>query len=134
MNRLRKTVVWASIAAAVVFGIEWSLRAEPVRPIENPPVTAARFAFVVLTGTDAKYLGDTPSFEGRNGLKGLAPKLALGDPVFRDKHQIGTISSVTWDRGKDGLDIEFSPRPLENIYVGETVWVALDGSKASHEN
>jgi hypothetical protein len=104
-----------------------------VKPLENPPVTRSRFEFLVLASADAKYLGDTPSHEGRNGIKGITPRLALGDPVYRGDKAVGLVTSITWDRGKEGLDIEFAPRPLETISVGDTVWVAIDGSASKSE-
>jgi hypothetical protein len=88
-----------------------------------------RFCFDVTESFDAQYLGDTPGHLGRSALGGRRPNIALGDPVFRDQEQIGTITELKWNRSTDSLEVEFDPLPNYRIFVGSAVWVHLDGSR-----
>lgn len=94
---------------------------------DNP----ARFEFDIVESFDAQYLGDTPGHHGRSGgLDKRRPRLALGDPVYRGNERVGNLTQIRWDRGGASLDLEFDPVPQMRVNVGDTVWVALDGSKA----
>lgn len=88
-----------------------------------------KFHFDVTESFDAQYLGDTPGHLGRSALGGRRPNIALGDPVFREKEQIGTITELKWNRSTDSLEVEFDPLPNHRIFVGSSVWVHLDGSR-----
>lgn len=88
-----------------------------------------KFEFEVLESFDAQYLGDLPGHVGRDGLNGRRPNIALGDPVFRGNDQIGTVTELKWNRVNDSLEVEFDPLPNYRIFVGESVWVHLDGSR-----
>jgi hypothetical protein len=105
-------------------------------PLQAQQANPDRFEFDVVSSFDAKYLGDTPGHIGRGGNLGTAqPNIALGDPVFLGEHRVGRISTLTWDRNKQNLEIEFDPEPFlidkdgrpvgqNRIAVGQTVWVA----------
>lgn len=102
------------------------------QPIQDPKVdekTDPKFEFEVLESFDAQYLGDLPGHVGRDGLNGRRPNIALGDPVFRANEQIGTVTVLKWNRVNDSLEVEFDPLPNHRIFVGESVWVHLDGSR-----
>ena len=88
-----------------------------------------KFVFEVTESFDAQYLGDTPGHMGRHSLSRRRPNIALGDPVFRNSEQIGTITELKWNRTTDSLEVEFDPLPNLRIFVGESVWVHLDGSR-----
>jgi hypothetical protein len=94
----------------------------------KPAAKGTRFTFDVVESFDAKYPGDTPGHLGKHGgIEGVRPRVSLGDPVFRGESKIGTITSVTWDRLRGSLSVEFHPEPKQRIAVGESVWLALDG-------
>ena len=47
--------------------------------------------------------------------------MALGDPVFRGDVKVGVVNALTWERAKDGLEIEFDPEPIEFDANGRAV-------------
>jgi hypothetical protein len=89
-----------------------------------------RFYFDIIESCDARYLGDTPSHIGKHGGLDLRPRVALGDNVYRTNQEgqqiIGIITQINWDRVSGSLSIEFAPKPLETICVGEEVWVDIN--------
>lgn len=94
-----------------------------------------RFEFEVVESFDAKYLGDTPGHTGQaGGLGSTRPHVALGDPVYRGKEQIGTVSTVVWSHSRGSLTVEFDPQPLTRIAVGEIVWVDLNPAETAKKD
>ncbi len=124
---------------AIVIGLVFSagfvchqaMSAQPGKPLVlvEAPADRMRFEFDVVESFDAKYQGDTPGFTGRNGgLEGIRPSIALGDPVFRGNKQVGSVTSIVWERVRGSLTVEFDPLPAERIAVGETLWISLNTS------
>jgi hypothetical protein len=99
--------------------------ARPAISIAKP---GTRFEFEVIESFNAKYLGDTPGHLGRAGGLESRPRVALGDPVYREETQIGTITAVVWSRVQGSMAIEFDPVPLTRICVGDRIWLDLNPS------
>ena len=106
---------------------------------QAPQPAKTRFDFQVVESFDAKYLGDTPGHVGRAGALGGRPRVALGDPVFRGEHRVGKVTGLAWDRTRDSLVVEFDPEDFSfdvkdqpiarnRIFVGDEVWIRLDGT------
>lgn len=133
MTRRAKVAIAMGAALVVVAAVgRWPTAAQTTGPAasRNLTVNASKFEFEIVESFDAKYLGDTPAHLGKNGgLEGLRPRVALGDPVFRDKLRIGHVTGIVWDRTKGALSVEFDPEPFQRVAVGDVVWVALDGSQ-----
>ena len=123
----RRTWTFAAIAMLLVLGTWLAINHVQDAPAADREGQSGPldFEFDVTQVIDAKYLGDTPSLIGRGGNVQGRPGLALDDPVYRgrEKEEVGYITAVTWDRTKQSLEIEFSPRPLKKIAVGDHVLV-----------
>jgi hypothetical protein len=124
----RGWVVVATWVGLVVLAGEWTWPSHAqLAPTPSAKADASRFDFMIVESFDAQYLGDTPGHLGRGGALGqTAPRVALGDPVFRDETRIGRVSHVVWDRTKESLEIEFDPDPtVDRISVGDSVWISI---------
>ena len=140
MTTVRRGAILAGIAVLVPLAF-WQL----ARSADPPTSQPGRFAFQVVESFDAKYLGDTPGHIGRGGGLGEGkPDVALGDTIYRGDEKIGTVSSLTWDRSKGSLEVEFDPVPMRvdaggrnigplRIAVGDEVWMPLGGRPAAAE-
>ena len=93
------------------------------------------FSFEVIESHDAKYPGDTPAHTGKDGGLTVRPNVALGDPVYRTVNDsttiIGRVTLVAWDRVSGSLTVEFDPKPMLRIAVGDEVWIDLNPAPAS---
>lgn len=134
----RRTIAWSGLALATV-ALGW--QATATGPAEA--TGGDRFEFRIVESFDARYLGDTPGHLGRGGGidNGRKVDVALGDPVYRGRHRVGTISNLIWDRAKGSLEVEFDPSEFEvdpggqarrrvRLSIGETVWISLAGLPA----
>jgi hypothetical protein len=133
MSRTLRSISVFGIVAAALAGSQFVLRAqlnEP-KPILQPALPGTRFSFEVIESSDAKYEGDKPGHVGRGGyLDTVRPNVALGDAVYRDHEQIGTITTVAWSRVQGSLTVEFDPRPGTRVAVGDVVWIDLNPQPA----
>lgn len=119
------TAVWVGL---VVMAAQWAWPSHAqLAPTPSAKGDASHFDFMVVESFDAHYLGDTAGHLGRGGGLGQkAPRVALGDAVFRGETRVGRVSHVVWDRTKESLEVEFDPDPLAGrISVGDSVWVSL---------
>lgn len=134
-------VIGALVTLIAVAGREQST--SHAQPAGNPSRT--RFEFQVIESFNAKYLGDTPGHVGRGGKLVGKPEISLGDPVFRGKSKVGTVTGLTWDRTKESLEVEFDPEPFEvdtngrpvrtvRIVIGDDVWIPLGGEEDPRKN
>jgi hypothetical protein len=140
MKTVRSAAVLLGIALLIPLGL-WQ-GAESAGP---PPPASAKFAFQVVESFDAKYLGDTPGHIGRGGgLEHGKPNVSLGDPVYRGDEKVGTITSLTWDRSKGSLEVEFDPVPMHlgpdgralgplRIAIGDELWTRLGPTAAAEK-
>jgi hypothetical protein len=93
------------------------------------PSTPGRLEFDVVESYDAKYLGDTPGHLGRGSALGQSRlQVALFDAVRRGDEIVGRITYLKWNRPNGSLDVEFDPVDHARVFVGDRVWVSLDGS------
>lgn len=127
--KLPRFAALLGIAALIVVGWGWPRGA--VSQVSAPAVVGDRFTFDVVESFDARYKGDTPGHTGRNGGLGeVRPHVALGDSVYRDDVQVGTVTALKWTRAQGALEIEFDPSAKSRIAVGDVVWVKLGGTAA----
>ena len=120
MKRWRpKAVILATLVPAAYLAWDWST------PAQGPAASPGRFEFLVVESIDAKYLGDTPGHIGRASLGRNSPRVALGDPVFRETTRVGKVTHLTWNEARESLDVEFDPEPGHRVAIGDPVWVAL---------
>ncbi|MFO1041165.1 MAG: hypothetical protein U0941_05220 [Planctomycetaceae bacterium] len=132
MKKSLRIAVGIGLVMTAGYACHQASSAQPGKPLAliEVPADRARFEFDVVECFDAKYLGDTPGFTGRNGgLEGLRPSIALEDPVFRGDKPVGSVTSIVWERVRGSLTVEFDPLPGERIAVGETLWISLNTSK-----
>ncbi len=123
MGGIRRAACLTGLCVLALLGWQYAL------PAQATKAERSRFEFQIVESFDSQYLGDTPGHIGRGGGLGrIIPNVALGDPVYHDKAQIGKVTRVTWDRAKESLEVEFSPEPKLRISVGESAWVPLGGS------
>jgi hypothetical protein len=127
--KLPRFALLLGVAALTVVG--WGMPRGAVSQVAAPAVVGDRFTFDVVESFDARYEGDTPGHMGRNGGLGeVRPHVALGDHVFRDDVQVGTVTGLKWTRAQGALEIEFDPSAKSRIAVGDVVWVKLGGAAA----
>lgn len=114
----------------------WLRGQQPPRIFPPAAANSRRLSFDVVQSFDAKYEGDTPGHLGRvGGLENRRPKVALGDPIYRDDVQVGRVTALTWNRGNGSLDIEFDPVAMTRIAVGDDVWLLMsDGASSSNSS
>jgi hypothetical protein len=107
-------------------------------PAQQPPAaksettnTPGRLEFDVVESYDAKYLGDTPGHLGRGSALGQSRlQIALFDNVHRGDEIVGRVTYLKWNRPNGSLDVEFDPVDHARVFVGDRVWVSLDGPPA----
>jgi hypothetical protein len=119
-GRRRAAILAGGVLAAFVAWV-WST------PAQGPPAppNPERFEFLVVESFDARYLGDTPGHLGRASLGRKSPRVALGDPVYRQSTRVGKVSHLNWNEANESLEVEFDPDRDQRIVLGDAVWVAL---------
>lgn len=91
-----------------------------------------RFEFEIVESFDAKYLGDTPGHIGHaGGLGSTRPHVSLGDPIYRGDEIVGIVTLAAWSHTKGSLTIEFDPKPLMRVSVGDIVAIDLNPATPS---
>lgn len=136
MKKSLNIVIGIGLVFSAGVACHQAISAQPGKPLVlvEAPADRMKFEFDIVESVDAKYLGDTPGFTGRNGgLEGIRPSIALGDPVFRGNKRVGSVTTIVWERVRGSLTVEFDPIPPERIAVGETLWISLNTSKREPE-
>jgi hypothetical protein len=115
-----RAAILAFCALSAYLAWDWS------SPAQGPAAAnPGRFEFLVVESFDAKYQGDTPGHLGRASLGRNSPRVALGDPVFRETTRVGKVSRLIWNEARESLDVEFDPEKGQRVAIGDAVWVAL---------
>jgi len=133
---LRRLLLASLLACAAMTLHPFIRQADAVDTQATLPLAAhgTPFYFEVIDSHDAKYQGDTPAHLGKDGGLTVRPNVALGDAVYRTVNKstviIGTVTLVLWDRVSGSLTVEFDPKPLHRIAVGDEVWIDLNPDPA----
>lgn len=132
----RPTAIWsAGLGILMATAALWAAvdrTAHGVDAEANVPLAphGTPFHFEVIESHDAAYLGDTPAHVGKDGGLTLRPHVALGDAVYRTVDAthavVGRITRVEWNRVSGSLEVEFEPEPLQQVAVGDEVWIDLN--------
>ncbi len=120
-GRRRSAILAGVMLAAFTAGVCSTPAQGPAQAQPNP----GRFEFLVVESFDARYLGDTPGHLGRASLGRKSPRMALGDPVYRQSTRVGKVSHLNWNEANESLEVEFDPDKDQRVAIGDAVWVEL---------